>query len=140
MTTVDKMQALNQRVEDLDKELVELQRQRDSLALAYSQNDKTAIKQVAQCDAATDQAKREIGLLRSAIEQLKSLAEDQQAEIIRRAEEEHSAKAATTAASIASLNEQVDAHLKNLRDLLETRASLLNQLTLMRVTELASRI
>jgi chromosome segregation ATPase len=128
MSTVDKMQALNQRILDLDSELVELNRQRDSLALAYSQNDKTAIKQVAQTDHAIENASKEKSLLLSAIETLKSLAEAEQAAILDKVEEQRQTKAADFAESICDTNSAIDSKLVELRSLLELRANNLNAL------------
>jgi hypothetical protein len=128
VSTVDKMQALNQRVEDLDKEIAELQRQRDSLALAYSQNDKTAIKQVAQCDNAIDNATKEKSLLESAIQQLKSLALDEQAAVLEQVEEQRQSKAADLAESICDTNAAIDLKLGELCSLLKLRADNLNSL------------
>jgi predicted nucleic acid-binding Zn-ribbon protein len=96
MSTQDKTAKVHERISDLDKEIAELNKQRDSLSVDYSQNNKTAIKQVAQCDAAIDAAKREKGLLVSALAQLTNLAEEEQAAILEKVEAELKAKAAST--------------------------------------------
>jgi hypothetical protein len=128
MTQVDKMQSFNQRIDDLDKEIVELTNRRESLALDFAQGNKSAQKEVAQIDQAYDAAWKERGLLISAMDQLKSLAEEEQKAILEKANRERYAKAQKLAASIASTNSAVDQKLTELRDLLASRADSLNQL------------
>src|SRR5262249_6801080 len=55
---------------------------RESLAVDFAQGNRSAQKEVAQIDAAYDAAWKERGLLISAMTQLETLAEDQQAAII----------------------------------------------------------
>jgi hypothetical protein len=135
MTQVDKMKALEQRIDALDKECSELSTRRESLAIDFSAGNKNAQRQCEQIDTAYDAAWKERSLLMSAREQLLQLAADEQQAILDKAEEEHRAKAADCAASISTLNESVDAQLKKLSGDLAARAELLRQLQNSRVCD-----
>src|SRR5260221_7167870 len=107
--TQEKLAAINTRVQDLQSEILELQTRRDRLAVDYSQGNKSAIKECAQIDTAQDAAKREMGLLQTAIAKLTELAEEEQQEILDKVEEQRQTKAADFAESICDTNAAIDA-------------------------------
>src|SRR5437899_532583 len=115
MTTVDRLQSINTRVSDLDGDIAEFNRQREELAVRYSQNDKTAIKQVAQLDASSEAAVKERSLLVSAMEQLTKLAESEQQAVLDKVERERQSQAANLAKTICDTNSAIDAKLQELR-------------------------
>jgi hypothetical protein len=127
-TTVDKMAALNTRVEDLDKELVELAARRNGLAIDYAAGNKSAQKECAQIDAATDAARRERETLSTAIHQLQELAEAEQHAVLDKFEEQRQTKAADLAESICDTNTAIDLKLAELCSLLKLRVDNLSAL------------
>ncbi len=97
--------------------------------------NKTAQKEVAQIDQAETAAKREMGLLQTALSKLTELAEEEQQQILDKVEEQKQLKAADLAESICDTNAAIDAKLVEVRDLLQLRADNLNALRALAVTD-----
>jgi hypothetical protein len=128
MTSQDKMAALNTRVEDLDKDIAELQHRRESLAVDYAAGNKSAQKECAQIELAESAAKRERDYLKLSISQLTQLAQDEQAAVLEAVEEQRQLKAADLAESLCDVNSAIDSKLAELKSLLQLRADNLNSL------------
>lgn len=131
------------RIENLEKRLVavnelvrDLEGRRTGLSFDASQGNKTSLKEIAQIDTQVEGLQREHKTLSAAIAQAQQLAQQEQQELLNKHEQERQREARNLAAAAASLNEEIDQQLIQLRGALERRAENLNQLARLRVIEM----
>jgi hypothetical protein len=125
----DKIAELKKREAELVKELATLADRRKEFALAAADGDGRAIKQIADVDFQSAALARDRATIGSALEAAQALlrqeAQDDQAQQLSRLRDE----AGRHAEGIITLNVEIDAMLKLLREAFERRAELLQNLS-----------
>jgi hypothetical protein len=124
----DKVQEFNRRIADIASELASLIAKRRSYALAASEGDERAKKQIVDTDFASDALRREEMTLNSAIEAATALEKQHALEAEAKLHHERLVSAYTAARGVITENEAIDLALTHLREMFERRAILLRSL------------
>jgi hypothetical protein len=115
------LRSLDVRVADLSKALVAAKAKRASLALSALDGNKSAIKEVAEIDASLTAMQGETALVNDAIEQIKKLSAEQQAEAAHKQKAQREKEAEDAAASVLAIDGEIDKALAQLREMFERR-------------------
>src|SRR5262249_46729605 len=124
---------LNNRLTSVNEQTRNLDTRRNGLSLDAAQNSKSALKEIAQIDSQLEGLLRESKTLSAAIAQAEQLAQQEQQSILDKAEQARQREAHSLAGNAATLNEEIDQLLIQLREALERRAEHLNQLARLHV-------
>ena len=123
--------SLGQRIVDLGKVVTDLKGKRSALAPQAVEGDTQARTELQQIDEAASHAEQQSGLIRTAIDELKRLAQKAKDAAAAREQQKRVDAAQKVGAEILALDEQIDGLLKQLCQCLEERrakASELNKL------------
>jgi hypothetical protein len=123
-----KISEFRSKIADIGRQLAELGNRRRSYSLAAVEGDSAARKQIADIDFETDELRKQEGTLASAIETAAALDRRREADAAAALSHDKQVEAYGLARGVVTLNEEIDLALKRLREMLERRASLLNQL------------
>ena len=135
-TFTDKIATLNERLSEIGNKIVQLDQRRRDNSYDASQGNKTALKAIAAVDTEAEQLYREQQTLSQALDAAEQLAKDEQQLILDKQEHERQREAHSLAGNAASLNQEIDQLLVQLRQALERRAEQLNQLARMHVIDM----
>ena len=123
-----KISELRSRVSDIGAQLASLADRRKSYALAAAENDKTALKEIADVDFAADSLRKQAATLDAAVETAEALQRQQQAEAEQQERREREIEAHQHAQAVIALNEEIDLALTQLREVFERRQDQLGKL------------
>jgi hypothetical protein len=123
-----RIKGFKDQIASIGRQLAELGVRRRSYSLAAVEGDSAARKQIADIDFETDELRKQEATVASAVETALALERQEQHDAQNAAHHERSVEAYGLARGVVTLNEEIDLALKQLRQMLERRASLLNQL------------
>jgi hypothetical protein len=127
-TYEDRIKGFKEQIASIVKQLVDVTARRKSASFAAASGEEAAIKAIRDCDFETDELKKQEATVASAVETALALERQEQHDAQNAARHDKQVEAYGLARGVVTLNEEIDLALKRLREMLERRASLLNQL------------
>jgi hypothetical protein len=121
----ERIAALKQRISTIGTQLASVADRRKSYALAASDNDTTAIKEITALDFEADTLRKDAATLSSALETAEALDKQNALDLEQQQLQRRQIEAHNHAQAIAALNCEIDEVLVQLRAIFERRASLL---------------
>jgi chromosome segregation ATPase len=120
----ERLAELSRRVTGIDLRLKSIDEERRANAVEAAQGAKVAIQKIAQLDDETDQLNRSKATLTTAADELDRSLREEEAAAAAAVKAQQAAHVKDIGSAIVTLNHEVDAHLNQLREMLQRREQL----------------
>jgi chromosome segregation ATPase len=124
----ERIAELARKVTGIDLRLKSIDEQRRANAIEASQHGETALQKIAALDAEADQLSKSKFTLTLAADQLDAQLREEEAAAAAAVKKQQAARVKDIGSAIVTLNHEVDAHLNQLREMLQRREQLVNEL------------